>query len=231
MSQKHIISLIVLIVIVGATGYFTLTNDTDLFDPEETTTVVPEEEVTTFIPETDTTVVEGAFEEETIVVQEVEHTRPTNYTNEPLFECFTDCERRENFIGECCSGTFKEDCIAAGDTFRWVDMHPGIGAKHQCFQTAPDTGNACSSNTDCLSGFCDLEIALEKCILIEKTLTGGTNGALGKAFFKATHSCDTPTPGECTAARPNGTNPGGQLHSLQMKDMTLFEELMMGPIS
>ena len=204
MSLKHIISLIILIVIVGIAGYFTLMNDIDLFDPEETGTTV---------------------------VQEIyKNTKPTNHSTEPISQCLTFCESDLDY--PCCPDDFEEDCIEKGGVFRWTDMHPGGDFMHECFQEASDSGKACASAKECISGVCDLERALNAgmCALREKKIIKVKEVYSGEEFFTATYDCNTPTPGICEAARRNRENPGGKLHFFEMNGTTLTETLTSGPI-
>jgi len=150
-----------------------------------------------------------------------------NYSPEPFAEC-VECVNGETWNNQpCCSTNFEKDCTSKNGVIRWTDLHPVFTTLQGCFQKAPDTGKECASETDCLSGVCDLKSAIQsnQCTLIKKDMTDEEN-----QYYTASYSCNTPKPGTCAEAVSNRVNPGGVRHTFIMDNKTLIETLKSGPI-
>jgi hypothetical protein len=156
-----------------------------------------------------------------------------NYSTEPFAEC-VECRNGETWDNKpCCTDSFDKDCTSKNGVNRFFDLHPMFTTLRGCFRKAPDTGKACSSGTDCLSGVCDLESAIksDKCSLIKKEFTGERNRYnQSQEFFTATYSCSSDKPGACAETIRNEINPGGANHTFNLVGKTIVEVLEPGMI-
>ena len=155
---------------------------------------------------------------------------PTQYSTEPFMEC-VECINGKTWNNKpCCTANFEKNCTSKNGVTVWTDLHPAFTVLRGCYQKAPDTGKECISETDCLSGVCDLESAVksDKCELIKKELTGGSFA--GQQFYIATYSCNTAKPGKCAETIKNRVNPGSISPYFRMDNNILIETLEPGPI-
>ena len=172
-----------------------------------------------------------------IYTKEIETLRDNKYSKDPIMTCYSYCEKDQTIGWDntpCCASNFENACQSKNGVLRTWDLHPvAPGWLNFCFQKAPDRWQACSINSDCLSGVCDLEYATtsSSCSLIKKEFSGEKNPYYNNiAFYTATYSCTTPSPGICLEAPENQVNPGGSHHSFEMNDKILTEVLEEGVI-
>jgi len=120
------------------------------------------------------------------------------YSTEPLMEC-VQCNNGATWNNQpCCDSNFSQQCADKNGVIRFKDLRPDFsGLLQECYMIASDAGKECATETDCKSGFCDLESAIRtnKCVLRERR----ANSAL--------YSCSSETPGMCASAPVS--NPGG----------------------
>ena len=220
MNQRgfaNIVLILVVVALVSVAGYFTLLKKSNPISQQ--TTIIPSINSTTTTPTTTNKTTQPP-------------TTLSKYSTEPIAEC-VECESGQTWNNKpCCTANFEKECSSKNGVVRFSDLHPAFTVLRDCFQKAPDADKACSSATDCLSGVCDLESAIQnnKCSLIKKELTGGKNQYYGQEFYTATYSCATVKPGVCTETIENRTNPGGVSHTFKMDGKTLIETLESGPI-
>ena len=163
----------------------------------------------------------------------------TSY-QEPISSCVTTFLRfPQSLIGLGCI-PMHITCAIFDGTIEWTDGHPGPYAFYDCYKKAPDTGKECAGPADCMSGVCDLSVALDKCELItdepfdveEQTYLGFyDNYNLSQVFFKRVYECSNTNPGICEDSPRGGRNPGGLDYGLQMNGTQLIEIQVPGSIS
>jgi len=148
-----------------------------------------------------------------------------NYDGKPLAEC-VQCINNKTWDNKpCCDTNFSRTCSTKNGVIRFRDLHPDFsGILQSCYQIAPDSGAACASGKDCLSGFCNLSDAITSkiCSLTKKDITG-RNQSGSEVFFTATYSCSVKNPGKCASAIENISNPAGVSHYFKMDGKNLIE--------
>ena len=160
-----------------------------------------------------------------------------NYSTQPFMEC-VKCEKPDTTTGwenkPCCADNFEEECSARGGVIRWSDLHPASTILKGCFQKAPDSGKACSSAKDCLSGVCVLQNAIDSgnCKLTKREYRDayGNKTTVQTSYFTEQYSCNSVNPGICAETIENRSNPGGYSGSLEMEGKTLIKTQNPGPI-
>jgi hypothetical protein len=134
------------------------------------------------------------------------------YTAKPLMVCVQCIDSATWNNQPCCDSAFSQQCADKNGVIRFKDLRPDFsGLLQECYMIAPDAGKECGIETDCKSGFCDLENAIRtnKCILREKR---GTT---------ILYFCSSESPGVCAPA-PEST-PDTALHHFRMEARNLIE--------
>jgi hypothetical protein len=152
-----------------------------------------------------------------------------NYSINPVFECIDCIDSDAPGNVPCCTSRFESDCLRRNGIVRLWDMHPAWTYTRGCYQKAPDTGKACASGKECMSGVCYLAsgIGQKKCTLIKKDVSNERTPSVAaeKFFFNATYSCTTDKQGECLETIEDSGNPMGINHLFKMDGNTLIEIL------
>ncbi|MDP1710558.1 MAG: hypothetical protein Q8L46_01300 [candidate division WWE3 bacterium] len=204
MNQKgfvNIILIVVVVVLVGITGYFVLVKKSGPITQQQTPTP---------------SATSGSENYSTEPFAEcVECENGKTWNNKP---CCTD-----SFEKDCA---FKNGTIRWSDLHPVFTVLKGCFQKAPEAGKECASGNDCLSGVCDLES----AIKSNRCSLIKKELTGGKNQYYGQEFYTASYFCNTINPGVCTETIPNRVNPGGVNHTFEMDNKILIETLESGPI-
>jgi hypothetical protein len=152
-----------------------------------------------------------------------------NFSTEPIMQCVECMDGKTWDDQPCCDDDFASKCEDKDGVVRSRDLHPVFTYLNACFKKAPDAGNACATNKECMSGLCDLQSPINNnvCTLIEREERGKS---FGRDLYTAKYSCPSSSPGICAEAVASLGNPGGSSRSLKMEGNILIDNVSSGPI-